>query len=121
MGVDKSYGSGYKNSGQSKASALKPGSKKKTAPAVAKAMAIKSRNAAASPTKNRDKYNPRLVRDIGTGIAAASMVGSLALGASGAPMSAAIGSFGPALTIAQMRRNAEYDIMDKASKVKRGR
>jgi hypothetical protein len=34
MAVDKSYGSGYKNSGQSKASALKPGRLKKTAPAV---------------------------------------------------------------------------------------
>lgn len=40
MGVDKSYGSGYKNSGKSKAVALKPGSQRATAPAVVKARSI---------------------------------------------------------------------------------
>jgi hypothetical protein len=61
MGVDKSYGSGYKNSGKSKASALKPGSMKKTAPAVAKARTLQSRNAAASPSLVRDAYNKKTV------------------------------------------------------------
>ena len=42
MARDKSYGSGYKNTGMSKATALKPGRLKKTAPAVAKAKVIKS-------------------------------------------------------------------------------
>ena len=121
MGVDKSYGSGYKNSGLAKSVALKPGRLKKTSPAVARAQTMKARNASASPTKNRDKYNPRTVRDLGTAIAAASLVGSLATGSAGGSVASTIGAFAPALTIAQMRRNAEFEVMDKAAKVKRGR
>lgn len=67
MGVDKGYGSGYKNSGKSKASALKPSRLKKTAPAVAKARTLKERTAAASPSTARDKYNPKTVKALKRG------------------------------------------------------
>ena len=68
MGVDKSYGSGYKNTGLSKAAALKPGRLKKTAPAVAKARTMNSRNAATSPSMTRDKYDQRTVKAIQSGV-----------------------------------------------------
>jgi hypothetical protein len=68
MAVDRGYGSGYKNSGMSKTSALKPGRLKKTAPAVAKARTLKARNAAAAPSMARDKYDARTVRGIQQGI-----------------------------------------------------
>ena len=69
MAVDKSYGSGYKNSGLSKATALKPGRLKKTAPTVAKARALKSRYAATAPSTARDKYSKKTVRSIQKGAA----------------------------------------------------
>lgn len=62
MGVDKSYGSGYKNSGKAKSVALQPGSLKKTSPAVAataSARTMAARNAAAAPSTKRDKYSAK--------------------------------------------------------------
>lgn len=67
MAVDRGYGSGYKNSGLSKSSALKPGRLKKTAPAVAKARTLQSRNDAASPSTARDKRNPKTVKALKRG------------------------------------------------------
>jgi hypothetical protein len=73
MAVDKSYGSGYKNSGKSKAAALKPGSMSKTAPAVKNAKFY-----AAAKAKAGNSGNTYMEAGISNGLKMLYQLGKLA-------------------------------------------